>query len=213
MTKYYTPTDVSFHSSETDLWVSFLGNVYDLTLLCSLHKGDILLKPILAVAGTDISHWFDPKTGDLKTYIDPISKCRMPYTPSGRFIHVPPPYPTTDWRNDFGTPWWFEKSYCIGKLTKKPRIIRIVNTLALVEHEIEVCYEETVLEIMSRYLKCNRHAASYTWKFKGQVLDMEKTLAENGIPDEDAELEELLLNTDDFIPEIFLYYNDDLTEA
>nr|VZI38178.1 unnamed protein product [Spirometra erinaceieuropaei] len=56
MTKYYTPTDVSFHSSETDLWVSFLGNVYDLTLLCSLHKGDILLKPILAVAGTDISH-------------------------------------------------------------------------------------------------------------------------------------------------------------
>lgn len=42
---------------------------------------------------------------------------------------------------------------------------------------------------------------------------MEKTLEENGLKDNDAELEDLLLNVDDFITEIFLYYNDDLTEA
>ena len=42
---------------------------------------------------------------------------------------------------------------------------------------------------------------------------MNKTLEENGIVDEDRLLEELLLNVDDFIPEILLYYNDDLTEA
>lgn len=39
MVKYYTPTEVSLHNSETDLWVSYLGNVYDLTNLCSFHKG------------------------------------------------------------------------------------------------------------------------------------------------------------------------------
>ncbi len=81
------------------------------------------------------------------------------------------------------------------------------------KHLFQVCCEETMTDILVRYLQCNAHAASYTWKFAKRCLDMEKTLEENGIPDEDAELEELLLNVDDFIPEIFLYYNDDLTEA
>ena len=27
--------------------------------------GDIALKPIIASAGQDISHWFNPKTGDV----------------------------------------------------------------------------------------------------------------------------------------------------
>lgn len=96
------------------------------------------MKPILAAAGTDISHWFDAKTGDVRTYIDPITHCRVPYTPYGRFLHIPPPYPTTDWRNDFVTPWWKDKSYLIGKLTKKTRTIRIVNTLARIEDTIDV---------------------------------------------------------------------------
>lgn len=69
------------------------------------------------------------------------------------------------------------------------------------------------MDILVRYLQDNAHAASYTWKFAKCVLDMEKTLCENGIPDQDGELEELLLNTRDFIPELFLYFNDDLTEA
>ncbi|EUB65110.1 Cytochrome b5 domain-containing protein 1 [Echinococcus granulosus] len=213
MVKYYTPVEVSLHNTETDLWVSYLGNVYDLTSLCNLHKGDVLLKPILAVGGTDISHWFDPKTGNLRTHIDPITFVRVPYTPYGRFLHVPPPFPTSDWRNDFVIPWWQDKSYLTGRLTKKARTIRVLNTLTGNNSTFEVCSEETMLDILARYLPCNAHAASYTWKYGQEVLDMNKTLTENGIPDEEELLEELLLNVDDFIPEILLYYNDDLTEA
>ncbi|VDO04492.1 unnamed protein product [Rodentolepis nana] len=199
MVKYFTPTEVSLHNSRTDIWVSYLD--------------DDLIKPILAAAGTDISHWFDPKTGDLKTHIDPITLTRVPYTPHGRFLHVPPPYPTSDWPNDFVVPWWKDKRYQIGKLTKKARTIKITNALTRIEDIIEVCSEETMLAILDRYLQCNAHAASYTWKYANEVLDLDKTLEENGISDQDDMLEELLLNVDDFIPEILLYYNDDLTEA
>lgn len=214
----------------------------------------------MAAGGTDISHWFDSKTGDLRTHIDPVTFVRVPYTPCGRFLHVPPPYPTSDWRNDFITPWWQDKSHMIGCLTKKARTIRVINTLSrdesnfevihysatlsiksemiinqtsfffifkikyrlkfnqlgkiqLVQFATQVCSEDTMLDILSRYLPWNAHAASYTWKHAGDVLDMNKTLEENGIKDEDSLLEELLLNVDDFIPELLLYYNDDLTEA
>ena len=71
--------------------------------------GDVLLKPILNSAGKDISNWFDKKTGNvrtkillftkkisrrsillqLRTHIDPVTNCRVAYTPQGRFIHVP----------------------------------------------------------------------------------------------------------------------------
>ncbi|VDL59339.1 unnamed protein product [Hymenolepis diminuta] len=169
--------------------------------------------PILTAGGTDISHWFDSKTGDLRSHIDPITFARVPYTPYGRFLHVPPPYPTSDWPNDFVVPWWKDKSYQIGKLTKKARTIKVINTLSLTEDIIEVCSEETMLDILERYLECNAHAASYTWRYADEVLDMDKTLEENGIADKDDMLEELLLNVDNFIPEILLYYNDDLTEA
>jgi hypothetical protein len=35
-----------------------------------------------------------------------------------------------------------------------------------------------------RYLPYNSHAGSYTWKFLGNVLDMNLTLEENNVPDE-----------------------------
>ena len=37
--KYFTPNEVSIHSTQKDLWVSFLGKVYDLTSLCETHQG------------------------------------------------------------------------------------------------------------------------------------------------------------------------------
>ncbi|THD23778.1 Cytochrome b5 domain-containing protein 1 [Fasciola hepatica] len=97
--------------------------------------------------------------------------------------------------------------YFVGYLTKKPRFVRIINTLSLQEHEIEVCCEETLADILKRYLFFNAHAASYTWKYNGNVLDMDKTLEENGILEETQDIE------DQFMPQIHLYYNDDLTEA
>ena len=68
-------------------------------------------------------------------------------------------------------------------------------------------------EILDRYLEFNSHAASYTWKRLGKVLDMSQTLHGNGIYDEREELIGLGLKTDEYIPAIHLYFNDDLTIA
>ena len=68
-------------------------------------------------------------------------------------------------------------------------------------------------EVLARYLPYNSHAASYTWKFFGQNLDMDKTLADNGIANDNKEFFDLRMDHDDFLPPISLYFNDDLTEA
>jgi hypothetical protein len=41
---------------------------------------------------------------------------------------------------------------------------------------LEVPSEETIREILNRYLKFNKHGASYIWKRLGRPLDMQKTL-------------------------------------
>jgi len=218
--RYYTPLEVEQHSSSKDLWVSFLGKVYNLTPLVEKNTGNILLKPILNAGGKDISHWFntngtnksdfDPQ---IRTHIDSRTGCEVPYIPQGRFIHIPPPYPSASWANDFGTPWWKDESYCIGHLSTKTRKIRIINTLTSQEHSLEVCSEETLEEILNRFYKYNKHAASYTWKYNGKNLAMTKTLEQNGVKDEDEEFYQLNLNEEDWLPAIHVYFNDDLTEA
>ena len=37
--KYYTPQEVAVHNTMEDLWVSFLGKVYNLTPLCEKYRG------------------------------------------------------------------------------------------------------------------------------------------------------------------------------
>ena len=76
---------------------------------------------------------------------------------------------------------------------------------------IECADEESINEILDRYLSINQHAASYTWKRLGKPLDMSKSLDENGINDDTKELQELGLATEEYIPAIHIYYNDDLT--
>ena len=98
------------------------------------------MRPILNAAGQDISHWFDKKTADIKRCIDPITGCLVYFTQHGRFVHVPPPYPTSDWANDFGVPWWRNDKYCIGILSKKTRFIKIINSLTLQHQIVEVGY-------------------------------------------------------------------------
>ena len=68
-------------------------------------------------------------------------------------------------------------------------------------------------EILDRYLKYNRHASSYTWKYDGKLLDMDKTLSENGIIDDDPDFYILRMRDDQYLQSIILYYNDDLTVA
>ncbi len=42
-----------------------VGNVYNLTPLIKTHAGSPLVKPLLAAAGTDLSHYFDAATGEV----------------------------------------------------------------------------------------------------------------------------------------------------
>ncbi|KFM78415.1 Cytochrome b5 domain-containing protein 1, partial [Stegodyphus mimosarum] len=109
-------------------------------------------------------------------------------------------------------PWWKDEQYVIGLLTRKSRIIRIRNTLIMKTVDLEVCSEETIEDILQRYLKFNSHAKSYAWKYHGQELDMGQNLEMNGIPDKDFQLNRLRQKEEDFIPTLNLYYKDDLTE-
>lgn len=118
----------------------------------------MLLKPIVECAGTDISHWFNPETGEVRTHIDPVTGCVVAYTPKGRFLHIPPPVPRTDWSSDVGTPWWKDMEYCIGNLTSKTRALRVVNILSSQEQLIEVCTEESMNEIQKRYMTYNTNS-------------------------------------------------------
>ena len=92
-------------------------------------------------------------------------------------------------------------------------MIRIVNTLTKHDNTIEVASEKTINEILDRYLDINAHAASYTWKRLGKVLDMGSNLDGNGIIDDSDEMKKLGLPTEDYIPCMHLYFNDDLTIA
>lgn len=215
---YYTKKEVEYHNAQDDCWVSVLGKVYDLTPLLSEHYMSPLIDPLVKYSGEDISHWFDPKTGDVKTRIDPVTNQVGYFTPLGRFVHVPcPPY-QQPFENEIpcepgSLPWWKDDKYVIGKVSTKTRTIRIINTLTHHDHLLEVCQEETLNEILARYLDHNAHAASYTWKRMGRVLDMDKTLEENGVSDEDEEFEQLCIKDDFYYPAIHLYFNDDLTVA
>ena len=77
----------------------------------------------------------------------------------------------------------------------------------------QVCSEESLQVIQERYIKHNKHAASYTWKYIGSILDMTKTLEENNIIDESVEFNKLSMDefSDACIAEVHVYYNDDLT--
>ncbi|GMI26364.1 hypothetical protein TrRE_jg13538 [Triparma retinervis] len=218
MVKYFHSTEVALHNSADDCWVSIHGSVLDLSEFLGANRGP-LARPIIEAAGGDISFWFDKATGDVKTYMDPDRLLTLPYTPMGRFLHVPPPEPTSEWNTDFGTPWWKNENYIIGKLSTKPRKINVVNTLTQQEHLLEVCSEETISEIQGRYVAFNGHAASYTWKRltadgeKFIVMEMDKNLEDNGVPDEDFDFEKLHIPDDYYVPVIHVYYNDDLTIA
>lgn len=146
--------------------------------------------------------------------VDPSTNMLWYYCPMGRYLHIPPLMPDSDWDpTSFKTPWWSDSSLCIGRLSEKTRKIRIFNQLTKADDIIEVCSEETMNEILDRYLELNEHAASYTWKRLGRPLDMDKTMEENDIPDESEDFVDLNLDEDSYIPCVHIYYNDDLTVA
>jgi Cytochrome b5-like Heme/Steroid binding domain len=109
----YTPEEVAVHNIAEDCWVSIFDKVYDVTELIAENRG-VLADPIIRSAGCSISDWFDEKTRDVKTYVDPKRNIVVPYTPHGRFIHVPSSEPSDE--DIVETPWWLDNRYIIGKV-------------------------------------------------------------------------------------------------
>lgn len=110
----------------------------------------------------------------------------------------------------------------VGQLPSSCRLIRIKNMLTRQEDVLEVPSEETVAGIRQRYLALNAHAHAYIWKaflpnaagvLEPQEVDMQRTLAENGVPDERANFEACQLPPDFFVPVLHLFWADDLTVA
>ena len=168
------------------------------------------LRPLIEMAGKDISHWFDASTKDLKKRVDQTSGLRI-YVKQG-FFGVPGPVPSGNWDTSI-EPWWLSTTYRVGALSARTRYITIVNTLSKQSHTLEVASEETLDEICDRYGDICAHCRSYVFKRFGEVLDMAKTLEENGIEDDREELESCGLDPSEHIPIIHIYFDDDLSVA
>ncbi|EFA09863.1 Cytochrome b5 domain-containing protein 1-like Protein [Tribolium castaneum] len=152
----YAPFEVIIHNQPTDCWLSLLGKVLDVTPLVREYKDKNCIKPILAFAGKDVSHWFDEKTGEIQHFVHPVTGVQVPYCPHGPLPHVACQVPSTTWRPLEGTPWWLDSNYM------------------------------------------------------DKLIEMDKTMDENGIPDDREKMAELGIPKSFFVPSVSLYFNDDL---
>ena len=80
----------------------------------------------------------------------------------GRFIHIPPPFPRSDWANNFGIPWWKNSRYCVGTLSQRVRKIRVINTLTLQEQIIEVIQlivsiDQNMYHLLTKHLSTDQN--------------------------------------------------------
>jgi hypothetical protein len=114
MVKYFTSDEIALHNNPEDCWVSISDDVYNISELINENRGT-LANPLIKAAGTSISHWFKDCDREIKTFVDPVRNIQMPYTPYGRFIHVPPPDPL-DSVESVPLPWWKNPRYIIGKV-------------------------------------------------------------------------------------------------
>lgn len=217
--RFYTPEEVKAHNSADDAWFSLFDKVLDLTKLIA--KNTALATPLIDCAGSDISHWFNSKSWTVKSYYSQVKKVALPYIPMGRFIHVPPSEPSSKWCTSDSNgleeiPWWSDTQYIIGNISRNVRKLRVVNTLTQQSDVFEVCGEETIEEIQTRYTEYNTHAQSYTWKYlKDRTfvpIEMSKTLEQLGIVDESKVFEHAGINQDQYMPVVHIYFNDDLTD-
>jgi len=215
--RWYTADEIATHNYRNDCWVVIFRRIFDITALIQQNAENrnttLLIRPLLRFAGQDISDWFDSYTNDVKTHIDPTSNLRCAYLPYGRFIDVAPPAQVvTDWSFEVfhdDMPWWRNSKFVVGLKSETPRNLRMVNTLTSQENVLQVASEETLREIQEfRYAPINKHSGSYTWKYQSFTLDMSKTLSENGIADEEELFDEL---QEEYIPSIYIYFDDDLT--
>lgn len=72
--------------------------------------------------------------------MDPVSNLTEVYCPQGRYLHLTPSEPDSQWNQiAFNVPWWRDSTkYMIGCLTYKTRKIRLINMLTKHEDTLEV---------------------------------------------------------------------------
>ncbi|KAF3423909.1 hypothetical protein E2986_11374 [Frieseomelitta varia] len=110
--EYFLPTEVAVHNTEIDCWISYNDMVYDLTDLCKIWANKREIKPILAYAGKDISHWFDHEKNDIKYYVHPVTGVLVPYCPHGPIPDViSSVVPCSTWRPLDKCPWWLDDKW------------------------------------------------------------------------------------------------------
>ncbi|ENN70310.1 hypothetical protein D910_10071 [Dendroctonus ponderosae] len=107
----FAPFEVVVHNTPQDCWVSFLGKVLDVSPLIEKYNGQKCIKPLLAMAGKDISHWFDEKTQDIQHHIHPETGVRVPYCPHGAIPDVQVEVPAACWKPLDRPPWWQDEQY------------------------------------------------------------------------------------------------------
>jgi len=86
--RYYTADEVSAHNSADDAWFIVYHKVLNLTDVIATTENGSLTQALVINAGRDISHWFDSRTMDLKSYYNEQREIFCPYLPMGRFVHV-----------------------------------------------------------------------------------------------------------------------------
>ena len=137
MVKYFTQEELAVHNNPENCWVVIFDKVYDISELIMANRGP-LSNPLIEAGGSSISHWFNEKTGDLKTYIDPVRNIEMFYTPCGRFIHVPPPDPV-DRTEIVALPWWKDTKYIIGQVWRGVVVCFCLNIWKFSHERPHIC--------------------------------------------------------------------------
>ncbi|KAH8352055.1 hypothetical protein KR084_001506 [Drosophila pseudotakahashii] len=207
--RYYLKDEVVSHNQKDDCWVIIHTNIFDLTPMLKdrLDHWNRTLDYLVAHAGKDLTHFFH-QNGEPRTEISPSTgRPRVLFPP---ILEVA----ISEFSKTPGVMWSQDPFYHIGRVTKRARVIRIVNTLTAQTQFMTVCDEDSIYDIQQKYKqRYNHHAGSYEWrKFskggKGcSILDLNGTLDENGLMDEEDSTVELPP------PSIWLYYTDDITIA
>ena len=142
---------MALHNTSDDCWVVVFGYVLDMTNLLAKSREEGLSEmctPIEQAAGTDISHWMDPITLEPKRAVDPSFNLFWWYCPTGRYLHIPPITPDSEWDPEkIGTPWWRDDDLRIGQVTQKVRRVRLINMITKDDDYMDVCMEENIHEI------------------------------------------------------------------
>lgn len=113
---------------------------------------------LLAFGGKDLSHLFHLNNLP-RTEISPVT---------GKPRVLFPPILEVAQSELLKTPrklWSQDPFYHIGRVTRRERIIRIINTLTGATIFMKVCDEDSIYEIQRKYKEIyNNHAGSYLWR-------------------------------------------------